>query len=465
MDLFAELKSLLTQQDVSGLDPAEVLAKIGSPSASIAILDQDFITPLCISTVGDDEQTLFQACSISKPIAGMATMKLVDQGRLRLDDKISELLPPSLLQILETPSTKRLVSQITVKQLMSHTSGLSVHGFPGYVDKGPDARTVLSGTAPSNTCSVRLHTLPGQEYSYSGGGITVLQVILETLTGQDFPSLVRELVFEPLGMARSFYHLPAGESNISHAHYTGYTPCETPWRNNPEQAAAGLWTTPTDLLKAVRAMQRSLNSEPEAFLPQHLAQEMLTEVSSAGMGLTWYAPAEFSNVFGHSGNNLPGWNCYLGGYAATNGSEQKVPAVCGLCVMTNSAAGDQVVSKLVHALSFLKKWPRIRLHAYSAGCTPLVAGADRIAADWSGWKGIWETQWCIEEDAACNPTVRYCGMGPIRLLPAAIPSSGDRSIDLVLEGLEVMLSLTWEHRLRVVELWSGASGKTEILRK
>lgn len=355
---------------------------------------------------------------------------------------------------------------------MSHTSGLSIHGFPGYVDSGPDARTVLSGTAPSNTCGVRLQSLPGQGYSYSGGGITVLQVILETVTGQDFPSLIRELVFEPLGMTRSFYHLPAGESNVAHAHYTGYTPCEPQWLNNPEQAAAGLWTTPTDLLKAVRAMQRSVKtSEPQqAFLPRHLAQEMLTEVAS-GMGLTWRAPAECGIVFGHSGSNLPGWTCLLVGYAPTNGcsSEQQhegLPEFCGMSVMTNSAAGDQVIYKLINAISFLKKWPRVSsLYAYAAADTPLVAKTVEIAADWRRWIGVWEAQWSVEEDAAGNPVVRYCGLEPIRLLPAAIPASGDRSIDLVLEGLQITMSLTWEHGVRIVELWSGGSGKIDTLRR
>jgi hypothetical protein len=89
-----------------------------------------------------------------------------------------------------------------------------------------------------------------------GGGITVLQIILETVTGKDFPSLIKELVLEPLEMTHSVYSLPDGEINVAKAHFTGYTACDVQWHIQPEKAAAGLWTTPTDLLKAVRAMQR-----------------------------------------------------------------------------------------------------------------------------------------------------------------------------------------------------------------
>jgi CubicO group peptidase (beta-lactamase class C family) len=133
------------------------------------------------------------------------------------------------------------------------------------------------------------------------------------VTGKDFPSLIKELVLEPLEMTHSVYSLPDGEINVAKAHFTGYTTCGVPWHIQPEKAAAGLWTTPTDLLKAVRAMQRSLqSSESESFLEKKIAAEMMSEVQNT-MALTWIAPRNPGIAFGHGGSNNPGWESFLVG--------------------------------------------------------------------------------------------------------------------------------------------------------
>ena len=353
MDLYAELERLISSQDPTSAPPAEILAKIGSPSVSIAVLDHGSITSKCLSTIRDDSETLFQACSISKPIAGMAIMRLVQAGKLHLDSKIVDLLPKDIVSNLETPHTKSLIQQITVRQLMSHTSGLTVAGVPGYAPSRdlPDAKAMLSGKPPANTLQVRAQTLPGYVFSYSGGGMIVLQVILETVTGKDFPTLVKDLVLEPLEMSRSYYVLADGEKNVTRAHFTGYTPCDVQSHFFPEMAAAGLWTTPTDLLKAVRAMQRSFKSnDGESFLEQNIAREMLEQVQDT-MGLTWVAPKDPGIGLSHSGSNFPGWQCFLVGFADLgNGeknegmSKQNVPDECGISIMTNSLSGLAVVS-------------------------------------------------------------------------------------------------------------------------
>lgn len=109
MEFLADLESLISSQDTTNESAAEFLAEIGSPSVSIAILDHGSITSKCISTVGGDSETLFQACSISKPITGMAAMRLVQAGKLQLDSKIVQLLPDRIISILETPHTKVLL--------------------------------------------------------------------------------------------------------------------------------------------------------------------------------------------------------------------------------------------------------------------------------------------------------------------------------------------------------------------
>ena len=468
MEFFADLESLISSQDTTNESAGEFLADIGSPSVSIAILDHGSITSKCISTVGGDSETLFQACSISKPITGMATMRLIQAGKLQLDSKIVQLLPDRVISILETPQTNVLLQQITVRHLMSHTSGFAIGHFSGYSKDAPDIETVLSGKAPANTLQVKVQGLPGYSMSYSGAGMTVLQIILEAVTGKDFPTLVKELVLDPLGMSRSFYTLQDGEKNVATAYFTGYTPCDVKWHVLPEKAAAGLWTTPIDLLKAVRAIQQSLKGDAgKEFLEKEIAREMLEEVHNT-MALTWITPKDPGVAFVHSGSNDPGWECFVMGYAdlkSNSGgqklSEQKAWDDCGISIMTNSAAGRTVWAKVFHAITYLKGW--VSLPYFDGGGPfgkiPFCARGVKINERWVEWKGSWrdaDKELALESNED-EPVLRFGKNVSARLVPAAIPSieyaGSGRSIDLVLEGLEMMVRLGWKDGNRDIELW------------
>lgn len=468
MEFLADLESLISSQDTTNESAAEFLAEIGSPSVSIAILDHGSIISKCISTVGGDSETLFQACSISKPITGMAAMRLVQAGKLQLDSKIVQLLPDRIISILETPHTKVLLQQITVRHIMSHTSGITIGHFSGYSKDTPDIETVLSGKAPANTLQVKVQGLPGYSLSYSGGAMTVLQIILEAATGKDFPTLIKELVLDPLGMTRSFYTLQESEKNVATAHFTGYTPCDVQWHDLPEKAAAGLWTTPTDLLKAVRAMQQSLKGDVgKEFLDKEIAREMLEEVHST-MALTWVAPKDPGVAFMHAGSNDPGWGCFVMGYADLKNSSgvqklsgRKAWDGCGISIMTNSAAGFSVWAKVFHAITYLKGW--VSLPCVDAGGPfvkiPFCARGAKISERWVEWKGSWrdaEKELVLESNED-EPVLRFGKNVSVKLVPAAIPSieyaGNEKSIDLVLEGLEMMVRLGWKDGNRDIELW------------
>ena len=468
MEFFDDLESLISSQDTSTESAAEFLAETGSPSVSIAILDHGSITSKCISTIGGDSETLFQACSISKPVTGMATMRLIQAGKLHLDSKIVQLLPERVISILETPHTKVLLQQITIRHLMSHTSGITIAHFPGYSKDGPDIETVLSGKAPTNTLQVKVQGLPGYSLSYSGGGMTVLQIILEAVTGKDFPMLVKELVLDPLGMSRSFYTLQDGEKNVATAYLTGYTPCDVQSHVFPEKAAAGLWTTPTDLLKVVRAIQQSLKSDAGTeFLEKEIAREMLEEVQNT-MALTWIAPKEPGIAFVHAGSNDPGWECFVMGYAdlkSSNGgqklSEQKAWSDCGISIMTNSAAGLTVWAKVFHAITYLKEWVPLPYVPGGGpfGKIPFCARGVQIDKRWGEWKGSWrdaEKELVLESNED-EPVLRFGENVRARLVPAATPSieyaGNGKSIDLVLDGLEMMVRLGWKDGNRDIEVW------------
>jgi CubicO group peptidase (beta-lactamase class C family) len=468
MEFFADLESLISSQDTTNESAADFLAEIGSPSVSIAVLDHGSITSKCFSTGRGDSETLFQACSISKPITGIATMRLIQAGKLQLDSKIVHLLPDRVIGILETPHTKLLLQQITVRHLMSHTSGINIGHFSGYSTDAPDTETVLSGKAPANTLQVKVQVLPGYSLSYSGGGMIVLQIILEAVTGKDFPTLIKELVLDPLGMSRSFYTLQDGEKNFATAHFTGYTPCDVPWHALPEKAAAGLWTTPTDLLKAVRAIQQSLKGDTgKDFLEKEIAREMLEEVQNT-MALTWIAPKDPGIAFLHSGSNDPGWECFVMGYADLKSSsagqklsEQKACDDCGICIMTNSAAGFTVLAKVFHAITYLKEWVSLPYIVGGGpfGKIPFCARGVKINKRWVEWKGSWRDaeKELVLESKEDEPVLRFGENISARLVPAAIPSieyaEKGKSIDLVLEGLEMMVRLGWKDGNRDIEVW------------
>lgn len=461
MDFLDKIEALICAQKQSGLPAAEVLAQMGTPSTSIAILDHGAISARTLSIVGNDTETVFQACSISKPITALAIMKMVQAGALRLDASITEYLPTASLELITTLATRELVGRITIKQLMSHTSGLSQHGFAGYSGEVPNLQKILSGAPPANHRQVHLWGLPGDEFAYSGGGIMVLQLIMETVSNKPFADLMHELVLEPLGMERSFYTLKKGENHAS-AYTTGYTPCAPSYHVLPEQAAAGLWTTPSDLLKAVRAVQQSLkNRDDSTFLTEALAREMLTEVSSS-MALSWVAPKDPGTSFQHGGSNFPGWACFVLGYADLNdngtlptGSEDS-----GICVMTNSCVGEFVYHKIICAIAYLKGWADTSAKGALEVIVPFHT-LDEVNKNCGNWRGTWGIDWEISERDGL-PALSFQHLPAIRLLPAAYPkpaSKAEESIDLVAEGLEIMLRLTEEGGKKYVHIWHGTTSK------
>jgi CubicO group peptidase (beta-lactamase class C family) len=467
MDFLRDLEPLIRAQDDSSSSVAEVLAKLGTPSTSIALLDHGTITTQCYSTLNHTPETVFQACSISKPVAGLGVMKLVSQGKLDLDTPITEYLPPSSIEMISTPPTRELLKYVTLKQLLSHTSGLSQGGFPGYPSNPVDLHGVLSGKPPCNTLPVHLDGLPGQTFSYSGGGMSVIQLIIETITSRPFPEIMQDLVFNPLDMTRSFYHLPSNEHDYAKAYYNGFVPCEFPYHILPELVAAGLWTTPTDLLKLVRAIQDSLNpSSDNTFLPQDLAQKMLKEISSS-MALSWFAPAAPGIAFYHTGGNEPGFRCFVMGYADIyqNGTLNKNAEKSGLCIMTNSRGGDRVYMKLVHAIMFLKKWQTLPGSLlFNVRSIPFYAADKKISKKWVEWKGEWgDGKWRIEEHER-DVCIVFEKLPPVRLQAVAMPETEGEAC-LRPEGLEKVFHLTEEKGEKVVEVWHAGSGDVTVLRR
>lgn len=250
------------------------------------------------------ERTLFQAGSISKPVAAMTILKKVEQGKLSLDEDVNAKLVSWKLPENELTAKKK----VTLANLLSHTAGLTVHGFPGYAagEKLPTVPQVLDGAPPANTAPVRVDLEPGTRFRYSGGGTTIAQLLLTDTERRPFPDIARETVLAPLGMTDSGYEqpLPAARARLA---ATGYRadgkPVEGKFHVYPEMAAAGLWTTPTDLAKFGIEMQLSLQGKSNKVLSKATAERMVMPyLPSSDVGLGFFNQKRGQQIyFGHNG--------------------------------------------------------------------------------------------------------------------------------------------------------------------
>ena len=232
-------------------------------------------------------ETLFQSGSISKPVAAMAALRLVQEGKLTLDTDVNQALASWKIP----PSAAAPAAVVTLRELLNHTAGLTVHGFPGYAAGTPIPTLVqiLNGERPANTAPVRLEAPPGTRLKYSGGGYTVIQQLLIDVSHEQFAKLMRDAVLAPIGMTRSTYEQPLPvrlRAGAATPYNADGTPVAGGPHTYPEMAAAGLWTTPTDLARYVIEIQRSLREDANHVLSVEMTKQMLlTGQGNYGLGL------------------------------------------------------------------------------------------------------------------------------------------------------------------------------------
>lgn len=334
---------------VTDLDPSPIDAELiqrrmkdlGIPGFSLAVVEEGEIATVHASGVrrrasADPVQpeTLFQAASMSKPVAAFAALRLVANGLLQLDGDVNEAL-----RSWQIPAVDGWQPRVTLRNLLSHSAGLTVHGFPGYNGSAarPTPVQVLDG--PANTPPVRVDIMPGVLPRYSGGGFTVLQLLLEDVTGRPFPELMRELVLDPLRMTTATYEqpLPVDRHGEAASGHVGGGVVEGEWHVYPEMAAAGLWCTPSDLARFVIAIQRCVRGEASGSLPRHLAEQMVrTQVPGWGLGLRLEGE-DPNRRFSHGAGN-EGFLGFLMGTVA--GSE-------GIVVMANAESANPLLNETV----------------------------------------------------------------------------------------------------------------------
>ena len=317
------------------------------PGVGIAVIKGGAIAWTASFGVGDvrtaqpvNGQTLFQAASISKVVTGLTVLRLVDRARIGLDTPVNQLLRSWKLPF--DPAARG--SAVTARLLLSHRAGTNVPGFPGYLPGAPlpSLHEILDGQRPANTSAVKVVWPPGEAFHYFGGGTMGLEQLVNDVTGTAFESLARELVIEPVGMSRSRFAQPLGaaETNAASAHDPQGKALAGHGHVYPELAAAGLWTTPSDLTRLALAMAENWRSG--GLLGRPLAREAATPVGNGptGLGIFVVPHAGGAPWLYHYGVNA-GFRSVL--VFAADGSY-------GLVLMTNGEGGRTLIPAVINVL-------------------------------------------------------------------------------------------------------------------
>lgn len=353
------LPVVISGQPLQPMTLADRMAFYKVPGLSIAFVDGGRITWARGHGVRESSsaepvttETLFEAGSISKAVTAIAALRLVQAGKLDLDEDVNKRLVS--WKVPENEFTRR--GKVTLRRLLSHDAGVGVPTFIGYVagERVPTLVQVLDGLKPANTPPIRVERAPGTGFRYSGGGYVIVQQLLVDRQGKPFPELMRELIFQPLGMQHSTFDqapLPQDMASLAAAGHDseGRTPAGK-WRAFPEMAAAGLWTTPSDLARLVIEVQQAQVGRSTEFLSTATVDEMLApQVAGWGLGFA-VAGAGRTARFGHGGSTME-FNSQLVAY---------VPMGQGVAIMSNSLRGERLISELLRSIAHEYGWGDFR---------------------------------------------------------------------------------------------------------
>jgi CubicO group peptidase (beta-lactamase class C family) len=336
------------------LNIGKLMQLYNCPGLSVAVIDNFRIAwakGYGVTEAGGNKpvtvHTIFQAGSISKPVAATGTLSLVERGKLSLDENVNQKLKS--WQVPDNDFTRE--QKVTLRRLLSHSAGLTVHGFPGYAVDAPIPTLVqiFNGEPPANTAPIRVDFVPGTKFRYSGGGVTIEQQLVMDVTGEPFPRFMRNAVLDKIGMADSTYEQPLPPARAAMAATGTYADGKSvagKWHIYPEMAAAGLWTTATDLAKFGIEIALSKQGKANHVLRESTVKEMLTtQIAPVGLG---FFVGQYKNPqeFGHDGDD-EGFQAILITFADSGK---------GVAIMGNSANAISVGNSLVESVAKEYGW-------------------------------------------------------------------------------------------------------------
>ncbi|MGH8080495.1 MAG: serine hydrolase domain-containing protein [Lysobacter sp.] len=329
------------------------------PAVSIALINDGRVEWARAYGVADESSqrpatttTLFQAASISKAVTAMGALRLVEQGKLSLDEDANRQLTSWKIPQNEFTAQKA----VNLRMLLNHSAGITVHGYHGYApgQKLPTLLQVLDGVAPANSEPVRVDLVPATTWRYSGGGYSIVQLMMTEASGQPFDLYMKESILDPLGMAHSTFalSLPRAErARTATAYDSSGKAIAGRWHLYPESAAAGLWTTPSDLARVVLEVQQAEAGKSRKILSSEMASTMLTRgLGEYGLGF-FVEDLGGRTSFGHSGG-AEGFRTQLYGYTRSGQ---------GAVVMTNSDNGAALIEEILSSIAAEYGWPEFHV--------------------------------------------------------------------------------------------------------
>lgn len=346
---------LIEGQETVKMTIADRMERYKVPGLSIAVINDNKIEwakGYGVLEVESDKpvntETLFQAASISKPVAAMAALYFADQGVLSLDEEVNDRLTSWKIPASEFTQSE----SVTLRRLLSHTAGTTVHGFGGYPADAtvPTLVQLLNGEKPANSAPIVVDIAPNSRFRYSGGGYCIAQQLLIDIEEKAFPQIAQEKVLAPLGMSLSTYEQPLPENrriNAATAHKTSGEPIQGKYHTYPEMAAAGLWTTPSDLARFAIDISNTFDGKSETVLSRDMIIEMLTvQHGNYGLGLS-IGGSDRDFGFGHGGSNA-GFRCFMTHYAKRGQ---------GVVIMTNGDQGSSLYNEILRSMAVEYGWP------------------------------------------------------------------------------------------------------------
>ena len=339
------------------------MESLGVPAVSVAVIDGGRVAwarAYGVRSAGRSEPadtlTRFQAASLSKPVAAAVALTLVDAGALALDAPVNQRLGAWRLR----SSSGTDAPPVTLRQLLSHSAGISAPGFRGYAvgERVPTLDEVLDGSSPANSEPIRVDAEPGR-WRYSGGGYVLAQRAMEVATGEAFPVLARERVVERLALASSsFVQHRDTAGNYARGHDRQGLPLIGGWHVYPENAAAGLWSTPADLARFM--LEVGAGSGGARLLSDSLRAAIVTPAAGPA-SLGWEVEGEgAARRINHRGAN-EGYRAFMVFFPATGQ---------GAVVMTNADNGGRLIDELVRGIAEEYRWPALRSERLVAAESP-----------------------------------------------------------------------------------------------
>jgi len=341
----------------------EEMTAMHIPGVSIAVIHQGRIVWAKGYGVTQDggtaitPETLFQAGSISKSLTAVAAMQLVQAGKVELDENINDQLtswhfPSNAL------TTKHVV---TLRQLLSHTGGVNVHGFNGYAAGAPvpTLLQVLDGKPPANSAPIRVVAEPGMLWSYSGGGYTVVQQLIIDVTHAPFETWLQQHILDAADMRHSTFDQvlpPALAQDVAMPHDENGASIPGGPHRYPELGAAGLWTTPSDLARFLIQIQAALGGKRGQLLEPAMVWELLKPIKP-GHSMGFDLDGSGKDRYFDKGGDTAG---FAGQMIAFNYRGD------GVVILTNGARGNDLGNDIARSVAAAYHWPALQTHVRNA---------------------------------------------------------------------------------------------------